>query len=143
MSAVIRASALDSDNPPNHNVPVAVSDQLPYFSRLQFCHLQNGVNTTCLTRFPRSVSERIKVLVQSKDSINVSYSRDLHCVVREFAWKPESHQRGVTETGKWGEDGKGDSGASKFPRLLCCPCQAESTEVPRHSRTMCSPSCLS
>lgn len=65
MIAVIRASALDK--PPHHNVPVAVSDQLLHLSRPWFCHLQNGASTTYLTGFPRSVSERGKVLVQSKD----------------------------------------------------------------------------
>lgn len=33
-------------------------------------------------------------------------------MVREFAWKTENHQREVTETGKWVEDGKGDPGTS-------------------------------
>lgn len=65
MTVVIRA--LDSDKPPHHTVPVAVSDQLLYLSRPWFCHLQHGANTTYLTGFPRSVSERVKVSVQSKD----------------------------------------------------------------------------
>lgn len=51
--------------------------------------------------------ETVKVLVYGKDSMNISYYRDLHCVAVEFAWKPECHQRAVTETGMcWGREGR-------------------------------------
>lgn len=55
--------------------------------------------------------------------MNVSCYRDLHCVIMEFAWKPECHQkRGVSEAGTWVGDGKGDLDTSKFPQQLCHAC---------------------
>lgn len=56
-----------------------------------------------------------------------------------MAWKPEGHQRGVTETGKRVEDGESLLLLCS-QQQLCRPCWADSTEGPRKSREMDLPS---
>lgn len=62
MSAVIRASAQDSEKPSHHNVPVAVLNQLLYLFRSQFRPYKMEL------RLPAS-QDRVKVLVHNKDAI--------------------------------------------------------------------------
>lgn len=53
------------------------------------------------------------------------------------------HQRGITKTGKWVEDGKGDPATSKFPWLCCLARQKAQRYQETWGRQMFLPACPS